>query len=136
MRQSDSVTQKVSVGILVNAEKKILISKRTQASSLAGLWEFPGGKCERDETPQAALSRELKEEIGVVPLEGECIHEQEHTYSHDKVKLYFYWVTHFSGVAKGLEDQEIAWVSAIELSEREFPKGNEEVIAKILYRLC
>ncbi len=61
---SSELCRKVAVGIVINSDREILISQRRSTSSLAGYWEFPGGKCEQDESPEKALVRELSEEVG------------------------------------------------------------------------
>lgn len=70
---------------LIYSRGKILITRRKTGEQLAGFWEFPGGKIEKDETPQECLERELLEELGVTSKATEII--TEHVYQYDKVTI-------------------------------------------------
>lgn len=123
---------KVAVAIIYDAQQKILITQRAKHSPSGGLWEFPGGKLEHNETPEAALIREIKEEIDLDVLHYELmgqINEQrtEHLFS-----LYVFWVHQFNGQAKCLESQaDMLWVPAHELHHYQFPPTNSQIVTWI-----
>jgi 8-oxo-dGTP diphosphatase len=78
------------VAALIERDSSYLIARRTEGDGLTGLWEFPGGKVERGETPEKALFRELQEELGVACEIGTLFIETSHTYPHIKAHLLFY----------------------------------------------
>jgi len=98
---------------------------------MAGVWEFPGGKCEPGETPEEATRRECLEEIGVPVVLTALRRRIEHRYPHAWVELYF-----FNGVTENLvaepEPQTgFVWVSAGELASLTFPGANESVLEEL-----
>ena len=119
----------VAVGVIKNAEGYILISLRHISSHQGGLWEFPGGKVEEGESVQQALARELKEELGIVISSSTPLIKINHEYSDLKVLLDVWLVTDFSGEARGLEGQQIAWVAPDKLSTYHFPEANYPIIS-------
>lgn len=99
---------------------RVLLAQRPEGKPLAGLWEFPGGKLEAGEQPEACLVRELKEELGVdVCLDDlEALTFASHPLSEDKHLLMPLWaVRKWSGEPASCEGQVLAWVSADELVE-------------------
>ena len=111
----------------------VLLARRPDDKHQGGKWEFPGGKIEIGEQPVAALRREIKEELDLtirVAIPYEIV---EHRYTDQAVKLYFYRVSDFTGEARGMEGQEIAWVKLAELAQLDFPAANE-LIVKMLCR--
>lgn len=122
----------VAVGVVVDSSDHILISRRLQHQHQGGLWEFPGGKVETGESVQAALTRELDEELGIEVIASAPLLKIEHDYSDKKVLLDVWEVTQFSGEARGREGQEFLWVPRNELQNYEFPAAN----IAILERLC
>jgi 8-oxo-dGTP diphosphatase len=89
-----------------------LITERVDDGPFHGLWEFPGGKIGAEETPEAALARELGEEIGVQPLVSEHFMSLQHDYPDRLVSIDFFLVTDWKNEPTGLEGQELKWVSA------------------------
>src|SRR5260370_9284435 len=75
---------------LVFREGKLLITQRHVGAHLGGLWEFPGGKCEPDESFEQCLARELREELGIEVVVGELVESLTHEYPHKIVHLRFY----------------------------------------------
>ncbi len=118
----------VAVGIIVNATKHILVSRRPKHVPQGGLWEFPGGKLERAEDSYAALCRELKEEVNV-DVKAACplLKVQQH-YPENKVKLHVWQVLSYSGVACGMEGQQIKWILVDHIQQLKFPTANIEII--------
>lgn len=105
----------VAVGILQKPSGEILLASRPQGKGWAGWWEFPGGKIEANESPEVALARELKEELGVTPtaVQAWLIKRFDYPATHDAeaktVLLHFYFVTQWAGDLTPLEGQKISW---------------------------
>lgn len=124
----------VAIAVVVRGEQ-VLVARRTADSHLAGLWEFPGGKVEGDETPPVAARREVREEVG---LELEQIDEflsYEYAYEDRRVRLTFFWCSDFGGVARGRQGQELRWVVLPELEALPTPPANEPVLVELRTRL-
>ena len=124
-------TMQVVVGIIFNSQQEIFIAKRPPDKYKGGLWEFPGGKVEKNETILQALQRELKEEIGIDVLDAKPWLITNHDYGDRFVILNVWTVTDFIGQPHGREGQQISWVSKHSLSQLEFPEGNTEIIKNI-----
>jgi len=99
---------------------------------MGGLWEFPGGKLDGDETVQTALVRELQEELGITPMAFESITQIRHDYPDKQVLLDVWRVTQFSGSPEGKEGQEIRWVPLTELDQYQFPAANEAIVQALM----
>jgi len=124
--------QTISIAIVQNQQKQILISRRQKGQHLAGKWEFPGGKVEKGEALELAMLRELKEEAALTAIKYELFESLNFEYDELHLNLNFYLVTEFSGVASSLEGQDIKWIEPQQLSEYDFPKANLTVINKLL----
>ena len=124
---------RVAVAIIVDEQQRILITRRPlHAPFGAGMWEFPGGKLEENETPIDALIREIKEEVDLDVHDCEFLGEINHTYAHHSVALLIYYVRIFQGVAKAREMQmDLRWVDLERLQEFEFPAANQQIIELI-----
>ncbi len=121
----------VAVAALVNSRREVLISKRPVGAHQGGLWEFPGGKLEANEDIQAALIRELHEELGIRPTSLRPLIRISHNYPDKSVLLDVWHVTGFSGEAVGREGQPIRWVPLDCLADYEFPEANLPILAAI-----
>ena len=99
----------VAVGILVREDKALLIQQRRAGTACAGQWEFPGGKLEDGESPETALNRELREELGIELSETSFLSRVEHDYEHANVSLHTYLIYRWTGEPQGLEGQAISW---------------------------
>lgn len=121
----------VAVGVIENPQGQILIAKRPDSAHQGGLWEFPGGKVNANETLQQALTRELHEELAINVLASESLIQIRHNYPDKSVFLDVHKVTRFSGEPKGNEGQPIKWVNPSELDEHEFPAANRPIIKAI-----
>ena len=109
---TDSRVTHAAVAVLVRPDGAVLLGQRPQGKPWAGWWEFPGGKLETKESSTQALSRELSEEIGIsIQRSSPVAWQIEHNYAHAKVRLFFHWVTQWSGEPKSLEKQQTLWVS-------------------------
>ena len=121
----------ISIAIVKNEQQQFLITRRQPGQHLAGKWEFPGGKVEAGESLEIAMIRELKEEVGLTAIDYTLFDSLVFQYDQLELSLNFYLVNHFTGEAKGLEGQELEWVSLAELDNYEFPRANVSVIKKL-----
>ena len=117
----------VAVGLLLRSDK-VLIALRSKQSHQGGLWEFPGGKVEEGESVEAALSRELKEELGIDIHSASSVMQISHDYNDKKVLLDVWSVTDFSGEPCGAEGQPVKWVSQALLQDYKFPEANKPIV--------
>ena len=125
-------TLTVTAGIL-HQNGKVLIARRPPNGLLGGMWEFPGGKVEAGETHAQALSRELREELGIETEPGLLLGEYRHAYSHFRVKLFAYHTRLLTGQAEPLHHQEILWVTPEETAT--YPMGKiDRMISRDLIR--
>lgn len=104
----------VAVG-LIRREEFFLLGSRAPDRSGGGTWEFPGGKLERGEAAEAALARELGEEVGIEVVEARSYPAFDHAQGDFAVRLYPFLVTAFSGEPEGREGQALRWVAQAEL---------------------
>lgn len=95
---------------------------------LGGLWEFPGGKVENNESWLQALAREIKEELNLEIGASEFFKQVDFNYPSQTVCLRFYIVSQFSGTPKGLEGQALNWVSIKDLNQYRFPEANQKIV--------
>lgn len=120
----------VAAAALVDADNRVLIARRPQGKSMAGLWEFPGGKVHDNETPEAALVRELREELGIdVCLE--CLAPftfASHAYEKFHLLMPLYLCRTWEGEITPREGQEIKWVRAIRLADYPMPPADLPLI--------
>lgn len=126
----------VAVGVVKNADGSILLALRAPSAHQGGLWEFPGGKIEPGETSLQALRRELKEEVDIWADSAIPLITIKHFYPTRAVRLHVFLVEAFSGKAKGLEGQPIAWVPSDELNRYPFPAANRPIIAAAQLPAC
>jgi len=120
----------VAVGVIRNPEDgRILLTRRAQKVQQGGLWEFPGGKLEADESPQQALNRELREEVGIEVHHARPLLKIKHRYPELEVLLDVWQVVGYSGTPYGREGQAMVWAKPNELSNYSFPAANYPIIA-------
>jgi 8-oxo-dGTP diphosphatase len=120
----------VAAVALIDPDGRILIAKRPDGKSLAGLWEFPGGKVESGERPETALIRELKEEIGI-DVEQSCLAPltfASHSYEDFHLLMPLYGCRRWKGIAQALEGQELKWVYAKNLRDYPMPPADLPLI--------
>jgi 8-oxo-dGTP diphosphatase len=123
----------VAACALVDAEGRVLITRRPPGKPLAGFWEFPGGKVEADETPEGALIRELKEELGIVVAEAGLapLTFASHTYPEFHLLMPVYVCRHWQGAVSAHEGQELDWVTPEALSTYAMPPADEPLKATL-----
>ena len=121
----------IVVGV-VYKDGKILIDKRKQNALLGGLWEFPGGKKQKNESFKTAVAREVKEETGIDIEVGTRLCIVKHTYSHFKITLHAYLCEQKGGTAKPLGCDAVKWATLKELKRHAFPAANIKIIKKLV----
>ncbi len=106
----------------------IFLAKRFKDAHQGDLWEFPGGKKERGESPIEALKRELQEELGIDALTITNLIKLSHDYGDKQIELDVYKVTKFDGEPHGAEGQITQWVAKSDLNNYDFPAANEAIL--------
>jgi 8-oxo-dGTP diphosphatase len=119
----------VAVGVVRNGRGEILIARRHDHLHQGGLWEFPGGKVEPLETVEAALRRELCEELAITVQQATPLIKIHHHYGDKRVLLDVWRVDAYLGDPQGQENQPILWVSPAELNLFDFPAANRPIVA-------
>lgn len=123
--------KQIGVAVIWNDQGQILIDKRPQKGLLGGLWEFPGGKIEPQESVEDCIRREIKEELGIGIVVDDHLITVNHAYTHFKVTLIVHHCRHVQGEPQAIGCDEIRWVTLAELDEYPFPKANQEIIAAL-----
>ncbi len=122
----------VAVAAVVNNKAEVLVSQRKQGTHLGGYWEFPGGKLEPGERVTAALSRELKEELDIVPTSSRPLIRARYHYPEKSVLLDVWKIESFSGSPRGVEGQRIEWRAVDGLDQNVFPPADIPIINALL----
>jgi mutator protein MutT len=110
---------------------KLLIAQRHADAHLGGLWEFPGGKREADETFGDCLVREIREELGIEISTGELFEEITHDYPEKSIRLKFFIGEWISGQPQSLGCAAFKWIGKQELADYEFPAADARLLAKL-----
>lgn len=120
----------VVAAVMVNAKNEILLAQRPEGKSLAGLWEFPGGKLDEGEVPTMALVRELKEELHIDTDAADVYPMTFVEYEYEKFVLFMpvYLLRRWRGDIVPQEGQKVAWVPLDKLSTYPVPPADEELI--------
>lgn len=121
----------VAVGIIRNPQYQIYVTQRSKDSDFAGFLEFPGGKVEAQEASAGALIRELKEEVGITPIQYHLYEQLCFDYPHKSVKLDFYLVTEWKNQPFGKEGQKGLWIELNSINATQFPEANLTVIQRL-----
>ena len=119
---------------LVDSDNRVLIAERPPGKALAGLWEFPGGKVDPDERPEAALIRELDEELGIKVKEA-CLAPltfASHAYPDFHLLMPLYVCRRWKGFVQAREEQKLKWVRARDLRAYPMPPADEPLIPALL----
>ena len=120
----------VSAVALIDPDGRVLLAQRPEGKAMAGLWEFPGGKVEAGETPEAALIRELAEELGIETWQS-CLAPltfASHAYDDFHLLMPLFACRRWTGVPQGKENQSLAWVRPNALREYPMPPADLPLI--------
>ena len=115
---------------LIDSDGRILLAQRPEGKSLAGLWEFPGGKVEPGETPEETLVRELQEELGII-TKIPCLAPlsfASHSYENFHLLMPLYICRRYEGIPQGREGQALKWVRPQALRDYPMPPADEPLI--------
>ncbi|RAK51510.1 8-oxo-dGTP diphosphatase MutT [Phenylobacterium deserti] len=121
----------VAAAALVDSDGRVLICQRPEGKQLAGLWEFPGGKVETGETPEACLIRELQEELGI-KVSHACLAPfvfASHEYEDFHLLMPVYLVRRWEGQVTAQEHKALAWVKPVKLGDYPMPPADAPLVA-------
>jgi 8-oxo-dGTP diphosphatase len=121
----------VVAGVIQDARGRILLARRTRGRDLAGLWEFPGGKVDPGETPEQALIRELREELGIDAVLGDALICVPQQYPHKRLRLDVRRIASWRGAVQGLDGQALAWAPSHKLMSYPMPPADRPVVAAL-----
>ncbi len=123
----------VSAALLMNKEGKVLLAQRPPGKSMAGLWEFPGGKIQSGETPEQALVRELKEELAIeVNLSDlRSLSFASHCYENFHLLMPLYLCRHWKGLVQPKEGQKFVWITLDEFDNFPMPPADKPLIPNL-----
>lgn len=119
---------------LVDADGRVLLAQRPAGKSMAGLWEFPGGKVEPPESPEAALIRELQEELAI-DVKASCLAPltfASHGYADFHLLMPLYVCRRWNGIVSAQEGQQLAWVMPNRLADYPMPAADKPLIPMLL----
>lgn len=120
--------KEIGVALISDPQGQILIDRRLPKGLMASLWEFPGGKKEANETIEACIFREIKEELGIEVKVGDHLITINHDYQIFRVNLIVHHCKIIKGEPQPLECAEVRWVSLIEIDQYQFPEANYQII--------
>jgi 8-oxo-dGTP diphosphatase len=123
----------VAAVALVDADGRVLLAQRPDGKSMAGLWEFPGGKVDQGETPEAALIRELREELGI-DVAASCLAPftfASHAYPDFHLLMPLYVCRKWSGIPLAREGQRLTWVRPARLVDYAMPPADKPLVAML-----
>jgi len=123
----------VAAVVLVDTDGRVLLAQRPEGKQMAGLWEFPGGKVDPGETPEAALIRELREELGI-DVAASCLAPftfASHAYPDFHLLMPLYVCRRWSGIPMAREGQRLTWVRPARLAEYPMPPADKPLIAML-----
>ena len=124
----------VAACALVDADGRVLIAQRPAGKTMAGLWEFPGGKIEDRERPEQTLIRELREELGIVVSEA-CLAPltfASHSYADFHILMPLYVCRRWEGTVAAMEGQQLAWVKPNRLRDYDMPPADVPLVSHLL----
>lgn len=124
----------VVAAALIDVDGRVLLAQRPEGKALAGMWEFPGGKVEAGETPEAALIRELKEELGI-EVSVECLAPYvfaSHAYEKLHLLMPLYVVRKWQGTVSGNEGQALRWVRPRDMRALPMPPADGPLVTHLI----
>lgn len=119
------------VAAMMVKDGQVLLGQRPEGSSLAGVWEFPGGKIEPGEDPKLALNRELKEELGIEAKIDELKLASSHNYGDVNIMLLMYQVNYWKGEPKNLHHSDLKWVEFKNVRDYPLPDANQKIVDQL-----
>ncbi len=126
----------VVAGALFDREGRVLIAERPPGKHMAGRWEFPGGKVASGETEAAALTRELREELGIEVIASRHLMRLAHSYEDRNVELSMWIVDSFSGTPQGLDGQRLKWVHVERLGDEDILEADRPFVEALACVQC
>jgi 8-oxo-dGTP diphosphatase len=123
----------VAACAMIDADGRVLLAERPEGKTMAGLWEFPGGKVEPGERPEQTLIRELNEELDVV-VDEECLAPltfASHAYPDFHLLMPLYVCRRWEGIVRAREGQRLVWVRPNRLKDYKMPPADEPLIAHL-----
>jgi 8-oxo-dGTP diphosphatase len=130
----DRTPVRVVAAALYDSQGRVLIAERLAGKHMAGRWEFPGGKIEPGETEQQALTRELREELGIEVAAAHPELTLKHDYLERRVQVSMWIVDHYAGEPRGLDGQKLKWVAPARLREEDVLEADQPFIEALLRR--
>tara|TARA_B100000965_G_scaffold212276_1_gene177368 strand:- start:1932 stop:3080 length:1149 start_codon:yes stop_codon:yes gene_type:complete len=127
--------QEVGIGLIFNENGELLIDQRLEGSSMGGMWEFPGGKKNSNESIKETIEREIREELGIVVKAEAKLLSFEHVYSHKKIHFTVHLCKWKSGEPQSLASQKFLWVAPEKLGDFPFPAANRKIISELYKHL-
>jgi 8-oxo-dGTP diphosphatase len=127
----------VAAVALIDADNRVLLAQRPEGKAMAGLWEFPGGKVEAGETPEAALVRELREELGII-TKPDCLaplNFVSYPYEAFDLLMLLYACRRWEGFVQPCEGQALAWVKPREMRGYPMPPADEPLLPDLIHLL-
>ena len=124
----------VSAMALIDADGRVLLAQRPEGKAMAGMWEFPGGKLEPNETPEAAIHRELKEELGIT-LCANCfvpVTFVSHRYDTFHMLMFLYAARRWEGIPAPMEGQKLTWKLPREMLQLPMPPADVPLVASLI----
>ena len=124
----------VAACALVDSDNRVLLAQRPEGKTLAGLWEFPGGKIEPGETPENSLIRELHEELGI-DVKAACLAPftfASHEYEKMHLLMPLFVCRRWEGTVQALEGQRLAWVEPKKMRSFSMPPADEPLIPMLI----
>lgn len=131
MTDNLSMVVQVAAG-LIQRDGRYLIARRKPGVHLGGLWEFPGGKREAEESLEDCLRRELREELGIEVTQPVFYRVLRHAYPEKSVELHFFRCSIRVGQARALDCEDLRWVAPEELRRFEFPAADRALIEELM----
>jgi len=130
-RPKEAAPLDVVAAVIRRGDGRVLLAQRLPVGPHGGLWEFPGGKVEEGESREAALRREIQEELGVEVEVGRALLSVDHDYPHVRIRLHAYSCTLAAGVPRPLHCQDFAWVLPEEFGSYPMPAADLPVAAAV-----
>lgn len=125
----------VVAAALVDADGRVLLAQRPEGKSLAGLWEFPGGKLEPGESPEAALARELEEELGITAPQLAPFTFVSFAYPEFHLVMLLYWCRAWTGVPHGRDGQALRWEWPVAMPALPMPPADVPLVEALIAAL-